>query len=132
MTTLSDHIDRFQTDERTVGNSMLEPAEIAAQAIAAALHYSAYGPLAMGVANPATITLGTEVDNSAWSVIRPLFLLYVEREESRITTASRIMGEELAYGRELSEIAQDIDRMESPESVGGVPAKAFYEPIVSV
>lgn len=63
------------------------------------------------VAYPA-ITGATEISVSEWALIRPLFLLYIERENSIQLEASRGLGVDV-YGRSSSEIAGDITQMEA-------------------
>lgn len=74
------------------------------------------------------ITDQTVLSVGEWSLIRPLFVLYTERENAMRLEASRASGLEV-YGRTVSEIAGDIDRMESPE---GLPSKAFSYAIIEV
>lgn len=63
-----------------------------------------------------------------WVLIRPLFVLYTERENAMRLEASRAAGLEV-YGRTVSEIASDIAFMESPE---GLPSRAFSHAVIEV
>jgi len=63
----------------------------------------------------------TGLTTGEWAIVRPLFTLYVEREQAMRLEASRAAGLEV-YGRQVSEVAADIAMMESPE---GLPARAF-------
>lgn len=131
---LSGWVDRFIAEERTVGQ-LLQPAELCAQAVAAASFYAAYGAidaetpaLAPGPLHPVpAISVDTEISLSEWALIRPLFLLYVAREEARLVDASRLMGADLAYDRSSGEIAADIAQLEE-----ALPKKAFCQPIITV
>lgn len=68
----------------------------------------------------------TVVTQGEWGFIRPLFMLYVEREQSIQLEASRNLGVDV-YGRSTSEIDQDIARAE-----GDIPERAFLQPVISV
>ena len=68
----------------------------------------------------------TELNQSEWAVIRPLFLLYVEREQAIHLEASRNMGVDV-YGRLSSEIEQDIKIAEDE-----LPRRAFGQPLITV
>jgi hypothetical protein len=74
------------------------------------------------------VTDQTTLSTGEWALIRPLFVLYTERENAMRLEASRALGLEV-YGRMVSEISSDIERMESPE---GLPAKAFSHVIIGV
>jgi hypothetical protein len=58
--------------------------------------------------------------------VRPLFILYVERENAVYLEASRSLGVDV-YGRSASEIAQDIVQKETD-----VQRLMFCMPIVTV
>lgn len=68
-----------------------------------------------------TLTVGE------WAMVRPLFVLYCERENAQRLEASRAMGLEV-YGRSVSEIAQDIGMMESET----IPKKTFSHALIEV
>ena len=70
----------------------------------------------------------TVLSMGEWALIRPLFVLYTERENAMRLEASRAMGLEV-YGRAVSEISGDIERMESPD---GLPSRAFSHVILEV
>lgn len=74
------------------------------------------------------ITGATVLSVGEWALIRPLFVLYTERENAMRLEASRALGLEV-YGRMVSEISGDIERMEAPE---GLPARAFCYAVVEV
>jgi hypothetical protein len=59
-------------------------------------------------------------------MIRPLFLLYLERETALQLEASRGMGID-PFGRSSSEVAGDIVQMEL-----GYPHAAAFQPIFTV
>jgi hypothetical protein len=118
MTTISDLVNRFADDERPVGN-LLDVPTLLAQAIAATNFHAGYANLAAHLALPIAdpppdpptpypaIDGTTELNVSEWALIRPLFLLYVEREEARQLEASRGMGIDV-FGRSTAEIEADI------------------------
>ena len=68
-----------------------------------------------------TLTVGE------WAMVRPLFALYLERENAQRLEASRAMGLEV-YGRSVSEIAQDITMMENDT----IPAKTFSHALIEI
>ena len=59
-------------------------------------------------------------------MIRPLFVLYVERETAVQLEASRALGVEV-FGRTVSEIDGEITQYESM-----LPEKAFCQPVITV
>jgi hypothetical protein len=67
-----------------------------------------------------------ELTDSEWALIRPLFLLYLERETAYLLEASRGAGVDV-YGRSVAEISGDIANVESE-----MAHRAFFYPIVSV
>lgn len=69
----------------------------------------------------------TEVTVGEWAIIRPLFVLYAERENAMLLEASRAAGLEV-YGRVVSEIAQDISMLENET----LPNKAFSHAVIEV
>lgn len=60
------------------------------------------------------------------AVIRPLFDLYVERENAMVLEASRVMGADV-FGRTVAEIQQDINLHED-----AMPKQAFFEPAETI
>lgn len=63
---------------------------------------------------------------SDWSIIRPLFLLYCEREQALMLESSRVMGVDV-FGRASSEIQMDINTAELE-----LPKKAFIQPVFTI
>lgn len=70
--------------------------------------------------------IDTPLTQSEWAIVRPLFMLYVERENAVYLEASRSLGVDV-YGRSASEIAQDIVQREAD-----VQRLMFCMPIVTV
>jgi hypothetical protein len=68
----------------------------------------------------------TEVSVGEWAVIKPLFVLYVERENAIRLEASRALGLEV-YGRSVSEVVGDIAREEE-----SLPIRAFSHAVIEV
>lgn len=79
------------------------------------------------IKNLAFIDENTDLTVGEWALIRPLFLLYVERENSMRLEASRAAGIEV-FGRSVSEVAQDITMMENET----LPARAFSHAVIEV
>jgi hypothetical protein len=137
MATITSLVDKFTDEERPVGN-LLDAPVVLAQAIAAVKFYSGYTDLethaAIPIADPAPdvrapfpeITGATDISVSEWAMIRPLFLLYVERENALQLEASRGMGIDV-FGRSSSEIAGDITQMEIE-----YPHRAFFLEITTI
>ena len=123
MAALHDLAEQFAGTERPAGN-LLSSEAILAQAVAATRMYAGYGKLSS--APQGVITGDIDVSVSEWAVIRPLFLLYVERENALQLEASRGLGVDV-FGRDSSTIAADITQIEME-----LPAKAFFRPIVTV
>ena len=139
---------RFYEDERPIG-TVIELSTVINQAVNAARAYAAYGaiesklpvdallgtdhtdplfPVLNALPVPVTdwVDALTDVTQQEWGVIKPLFILYVERENAIHLEASRQLGVDV-YGRQSSEISQEITQMEE-----AIPRLAFYQPVISV
>jgi hypothetical protein len=135
MTTLAEFATRFATHERPAGN-LLDENTVLAQALAATRFYAGYAIIRARDIPPAEpdedpvpvppIDGELDIGESEWAIIRPLFLLYVERETALQLEASRGMGVD-PFGRSASEISGDIAQQEMD-----LPHKAFFHPIVTV
>lgn len=127
MPKLSDLASEFAGTERPAGN-LLDGPQITAQAVAAARMYAGYGRLRAHVelTTLPTIDGDTQVTVSEWAVIRPLFILYVERENALQLEASRGLGVDV-FGRDSSTVAADIMQAEMT-----LPARAFCRPVLTV
>lgn len=133
MATLAALADRFANAERPAGN-LLDAAGVLAQAIAAASFYAGYAQIMSRIPDPLVIPSvavpaiadATEISESEWALIRPLFMLYVERETALQLEASRGLGMDV-YGRSSSEVASDILQAEME-----LPHRAFIGLIVTV
>lgn len=68
-----------------------------------------------------------ELSVGEWAIIRPLFALYVERENALRLEASRALGLDV-YGRQVSEVTQDILNMERET----IPAAGFCHAIITI
>lgn len=136
MASINELSTRFESSERPAGN-ILDAQGILAQAIAATNFYAGYAVLAANfdaqiaqlpalvpsvtsfvagqtITAPtdySEITEATNLTTSEWALIRPLFMLYVERENAIQLEASRGMGVDV-FGRSSSEVAGDIMQME--------------------
>lgn len=127
MSSLTEHATEFAGTERPAGN-LLDGIQITAQAVAATRMYAGYGKLRAfdGVDPVPAIDGNTAVSVSEWAVIRPLFMLYVERENALQLEASRGLGVDV-FGRDSSTIAADIAQAEAE-----LPLKAFCRPVLTV
>ena len=72
---------------------------------------------------PPALDPQTVITPSEWALIKPLYLLYVERENARALEASRMQGVD-PYGRTVSEVQSDVERYEN----GDMPRIAFFQP----
>ena len=148
--TLGQLIDLFLTEQRTECQ-LLDADRVRAQGVAATHFYAGYGHIDVLGYVPAVITdltetpliagptgrpippipftalaLTTVLTPSDWAIIRPLFILYCEREQALLLEASRVMGVDV-FGRSSSEVQQDINTAESE-----LPMKAFIQPVFSI
>lgn len=73
------------------------------------------------------ITGDTDLSTGEWAIIRPLFVLYVDRENAMLLEATRGMGAD-PFGRSVSEIAQEIAQWETEV----IPTKAFVHTAIEV
>ena len=128
MALLSELAARYDNEERPAGN-LLVITQITAQLKAAARLYAGYAVLEawQGVdPRPSDVTDSTPLSLSEFAVIRPLFLLYLERENAIQLEASRGMGVD-PFGRQSSEVAMEIQQAEE-----ALPLKAFFSPVVTI
>ena len=124
--TIADWVDQHVDYERGAGQ-VLSVDEHIAQAVAATRTYLVSQTLRSDPENTnPTITESTVVTVGEWGVIRPLYLLYVERETAIQIEASKVMGVE-PWGRSSSEIAGEIARVEEE-----LPRRAFFAPLVTI
>lgn len=113
-TAISDLVTDFMTNQRPVGN-LLDSDIVTAQLMAATLFYAGYSDLAEWrdipvtdpITPPADISEATVLNESEWAIIKPLFMLYLERENALYLESSRGMGVE-QFGRTSSEVIGDI------------------------
>lgn len=124
MALLSDWVAHFTGSERPLSN-LLDDETLLGLALAAARFYAGYADF---VASPGVseIEASTEVSLSEWALIKPLFLLYVERETAVHLEASRGFGVD-AFGRSSAEVASDIAQLEA-----NLPQLAFQQPIITI
>lgn len=121
MTTLAERVTQFCELERGAV-TLLAPESVTAQALAATGFYAGYA--ALDDAGPLSEDL--DLSDSEWALIRPLFLLYVERETALHLEATRGLGADV-FGRASSEVASDIATLEAD-----YPRRVFYRPVVTV
>lgn len=124
MAALTALVERFANSERGPAN-ILPLDSVTAQAVAAVSFYAGFAELT-NLAEGADIGGGLELTLSEWAEIRPLFMLYVERETALQMEATRGMGADV-FGRSSSEIGGEIMQMEAD-----LPRRVFCLPIVTV
>lgn len=128
---LRELVDAYQTTRIDTG-LLLAPDQLDDCALSAARFYAAHGPVRALVAAgtdavlPEHISMATVLTLGEWSLVRPLFVLYAEREQGAMLEASRASGIEF-YGRSVAEIAADIKDTEDRMS-----ERAFVRAIVTV
>lgn len=125
MPTLAELVTRF-TDEERGATNLLPPESVLAQAVAAVSFYAGYTGLSAWSEAETPIDSALEITLSEWARVRPLFALYVEREQALQLEATRGLGADV-FGRATSEIASDIERMEAE-----LPMRAFLQPVFTV
>jgi hypothetical protein len=81
---------------------------------------------AIDASNEITGTQDFDLDPSEWAIIKPLFDVYVERENASHIEASRAMGVEI-FCRAVSEIQVDVNERERE-----MPKMAFVELAFSI
>ena len=102
---------------------VIDDEQVQAQAVAAARQFVAWGDLsgiAPGGDELAAVTGDVALNASEWGAIKPLFTLYVERENARALEASRGQGVDV-YGRDVNTIEGDIRQYETVD----LPRLAF-------
>ena len=134
MIPLIDRLHSFLTLERPTG-VMFDPENVTALAVAAVVFYRGFAlldehweRLVKNANDPPTEDIDEDIEltDSEWALIRPLFLLYLERETAYLIEASRGQGVDV-YGRSVAEILGDIATVEQE-----MAHRAFCYPIVSV
>ncbi len=144
--------------ERVSAGLLLDETETLACAVSAGRYYCAYGTImslsmndvlqgspipgqslpepldpepeivpALPAKNLGFLTGDTEISMGEWAIIKPLFLLYVERDNATRLEASRGLGVDV-FGRSVSEVAQEIERMENET----IPTKCFRHVVIEV
>lgn len=73
------------------------------------------------------ITEDTDLSTGEWAIIRPLFALYIERENAMLLEATRGLGAD-PFGRSVAEVTQDILQQENEI----IPAKGFVYTVIEV
>ncbi len=108
---ISDIVGQFLAEERSVA-VLLDESQVEALAKSAVSFYCGYADLAScpntslkDITGDAVLTI------SEWAVIKPLFLLYVERETALQTEATGMQGV-TGYGRNSSEVNMEIANLE--------------------
>ena len=118
MASISELVTDFMVNQRPIGN-LLDVDIVTSQCLASTKLYAGYSDLEEWLSLPITIpptpyptiTDATDLSDSEWAIIKPLFLLYLERENALYMESSRTLGIE-AFGRASSEVAGDITAYE--------------------
>jgi hypothetical protein len=76
---------------------------------------------------PVELSLSTDITYSEWALIRPLYMLYIERENARALEATRMQGVDV-YGRDVANIEQDIRQYEETD----LPRLAFEQDATTI
>lgn len=127
MAKLADLAAQFTESERPAGN-LLDDATVLAQAVAATRYYAGFAVIRsrVGIDPVPPISADTEINESEWAIIRPLFVLFAERETALQLEASRGMGID-PFGRSASEIAMEITQVEAD-----MARRAFCREIITI
>ena len=108
---LGEIVSQFLAEERSVA-VLLAESQVHALAVAAVSFYCGYNDLASCPDTELSdITATAKITISEWAVIKPLFLLYVERETALQTEATGMQGVN-GYGRNSSEVNSEISNLE--------------------
>lgn len=125
MATLTSLVTRFVEKERGAAN-ILPPESVTAQAVAAVSYYAGFAALT-NLEEGAAIDESVDITVSEWAEIRPLFVLYVERETALQMEATGILSAGGGYGRSSSEVGGEIAQIEAD-----MPRRVFFHPVVTV
>lgn len=128
MATIDALVDDFLMNERP-DSIVLDPATVLAKAVAATKFYAGYANLEVndGVDPPLpAVAENTDISDSEWALIKPLFVLMTELETSTQLEASRGLGVDV-FGRSSSEVQQEINQYQME-----LPQKAFLQTIITV
>lgn len=108
---INDIVSQFLTEERSVA-VLLDESQVEALARSAVSFYCGYADLA-AIPDTKLSDIGpdTEITAAEWAVIKPLFLLYVERETALQVEATGMQGV-TGYGRNSSEVNSEIANLE--------------------
>ena len=143
MTPVTEYVTNYLTREKPNG-VIVELEQCLELALSAVRCYAAYGKLSIhkqqmeeyeeariqdpGVQRPKLVPIDQDlpVTLSEWGVMRPLWLLYVERDRAELLEATKMMGD-VSFGRTSSEVAVDITNYEE-----SMPLKAFSYDIFTI
>jgi len=125
MATLTALVTRFVEKERGAAN-ILPSESVTAQAVAAVSYYAGFAALT-NLEEGAAIDESVDITVSEWAEIRPLFVLYVERETALQMEATGILSAGGGYGRSSSEVGGEIAQIEAD-----MPRRVFFHPVVTV
>lgn len=115
-------------DIRSLSKSdVLQEAAGAGAALPTPTDPEVFAKQALPIKNLDLIDEDTDLSSGEWAVIKPLFTLYVERENAMRLEASRVLGVDV-YGRSVAEVAADIKEMEADI----LPGKAFQACVIEV
>ncbi|ENV00360.1 hypothetical protein [Acinetobacter variabilis] len=108
---IQDIVNQFLSEERSVA-VLLDESQVEALALAAVSFYCGYSDLdSCPNTSLRDITKDAVLTIAEWAVIKPLFLLYIERETALQTEATGMQGVN-GYGRNSSEVNAEIAALE--------------------
>lgn len=125
MATLAELVTRFVDHERGAAN-ILPKESVTAQAVAAVSFYAGFAQLA-DLEGGGEVGEDLVLTHSEWAEIRPLFVLYVERESALQMEATGILSAGGGFGRSSSEVGGEIAQLEAD-----LPRRVFYQPVVTI
>lgn len=122
---ISEMVGQYRSVRESTG-LLLTPEELTECALNAARFYAGYGPLRLLPVGSITPDAATGLTIGELALVRPLFVLYAEREQAAMLEASRAANVDF-YGRAVSEIAADIQAAEDRMS-----ERAFVHKIITI
>jgi hypothetical protein len=122
---ISEMVGQYRSVRESTG-LLLTPEELMECAINAARFYAGYGPLRLLPSTAIEPEAATGLTIGELALIRPLFVLYAEREQASMLEASRAANLDF-YGRSVSEISADIQAAED-----GMSERSFVHRIITI
>ncbi|MGB0504533.1 MAG: hypothetical protein ACPGGD_10795 [Thalassolituus sp.] len=105
---------------------MLELDDVLGLAVNAVQYYAGWKSLEEAEDETYEISVNTVLTAGEWTLINPLFLLYVEKEQATQMESAQVMGI-TQYGRTSSEVQSDIAAIQE-----SLPRLSFSSEIITV